>query len=245
MERVEVEEERLLKLENAVMRDDKVEEVALDAEDFGFSSYILTTILQSIYEDKLRKKLEEREILELSLTLDSVNRAINLLEEREMEWKRTFLSGENPSFTALIQGITALKDYRKTVVYEIKSRMREECPNLSALTGEILGARLIAKAGGKKELAHLPSSTIQILGAENAFFRFRKTGEGMPKHGLIFQHPLIKGTQKRFRGKAARALASGIVVAARIDYFSGRDLGDVIKERIEKRIKDMRRMKEE
>ncbi|MEM4273748.1 MAG: hypothetical protein QW420_05270, partial [Candidatus Caldarchaeum sp.] len=78
----------------------------------------------------------------------------------------------------------------KTAEY-IKDLMASEAPNLSAVAGPVLGSRLISLAGGLENLARLPASTIQVLGAEKALFRFLKTGRGAPKHGVIFQHPLI------------------------------------------------------
>lgn len=44
-------------------------------------------------------------------------------------------------------------------------------PNLSALIGEQVGARLISHAGSLTNLAKYPASTVQILGAEKALFR--------------------------------------------------------------------------
>lgn len=44
-------------------------------------------------------------------------------------------------------------------------------PNLSALIGEMVGARLISHAGSLTNLAKYPASTVQILGAEKALFR--------------------------------------------------------------------------
>ncbi len=44
-------------------------------------------------------------------------------------------------------------------------------PNLAALTGDLVGARLISHAGSLTNLAKYPASTIQILGAEKALFR--------------------------------------------------------------------------
>ena len=45
-------------------------------------------------------------------------------------------------------------------------------PNLSALIGELVGARLISHAGSLTNLAKYPASTVQILGAEKALFRW-------------------------------------------------------------------------
>ena len=38
-------------------------------------------------------------------------------------------------------------------------------PNLKALIGEVVGARLISHAGSLMNLAKAPASTVQILGA--------------------------------------------------------------------------------
>ena len=48
-------------------------------------------------------------------------------------------------------------------------------PNLTALIGEQVGARLISKAGSLLKLAKYPASTLQILGAEKALFRALKS----------------------------------------------------------------------
>ena len=83
-------------------------------------------------------------------------------------------------------------------------------PNLRDLTGPSLSAKIIAHTGGIRRLALLPSSTVQILGAEKALFRHLKTGEKPPKHGLIYQHPDVRGSRWWIRGKVARALAGKI-----------------------------------
>lgn len=43
-------------------------------------------------------------------------------------------------------------------------------PNLAALIGDTVGARLISKAGSLTSLAKSPASTVQILGAEKVRF---------------------------------------------------------------------------
>ena len=51
-------------------------------------------------------------------------------------------------------------------------KMHAVAPNLSALIGELVGARLISHAGSLTSLAKYPASTVQILGAEKALFRW-------------------------------------------------------------------------
>ncbi|MEM0329366.1 MAG: hypothetical protein QXW02_03175 [Nitrososphaerota archaeon] len=129
---------------------------------------------------------------------------------------------------------------RKEQERYIEELMSAEAPNLSAVAGPILGAKLISMAGGLEKLARLPASTIQVLGAEKALFRFFRTGRGAPKHGIIFQSPLIHGSPKHLRGKIARALAAAIAIAAKIDYFTREDRGAELREKLEKRLQEIR-----
>jgi len=115
---------------------------------------------------------------------------------------------------AVIQELKKLEEKQQQY---LESLMKDICPNLLKVAGCLIGARLIALAGSLKHLAELPSSTIQILGAEKALFRHLTKGTKAPKHGVIFAHELIqKATNK---GKAARNLASAIAKAAKLDYF--------------------------
>jgi len=103
-----------------------------------------------------------------------------------------------------------------------------------------LGARLIALAGGLTNLAKLPASTVQVLGAEKALFRSLRTGARPPKHGIFFQHSLIHGAKRWQRGKIARALAGKLAIAARIDAFSGKYAGETLKGDLEKRVEEIK-----
>ncbi|MEM1922545.1 MAG: hypothetical protein QXO86_01585 [Nitrososphaerota archaeon] len=122
----------------------------------------------------------------------------------------------------------------------VRNLMDIEAPNLSSIAGPILGARLISLAGGLQNLAKMPASTIQVLGAEKALFRFFKTGRGAPKHGVIFQHPYVHSSPKWQRGKIARTLATKIALAARIDYYSREDRSAEIKAALEKRVQEIK-----
>ena len=86
--------------------------------------------------------------------------------------------------------------------------MEDIAPNVKGLLTASVGARLISKAGSLKKLSSLSASTIQILGAEKALFRTLKTGSNPPKHGILFQHPVIHSAPKWQRGKMARAIAA-------------------------------------
>jgi len=141
---------------------------------------------------------------------------------------------------ALSRTVLDLYDLRESMEKYIDDVMEEVAPNIKALTGALLGARLIALAGGLTNLAKIPASTLQVLGAEKALFRSLKTGTRPPKHGIIFQHPYLHEAKKWQRGKIARALAGKLAIAARTDVFGGRYIGDELKTDLEKRIEEIR-----
>lgn len=108
---------------------------------------------------------------------------------------------------------------------------KEACPNLAAVVGVAIAAKLISHVGSLKKLAQMPASTIQILGAEKALFRHLKNKKKnrSPKYGLLHEHQLIQKSKKDMLGKAARALADKASIAIRIDYFKGKFIGDKLK----------------
>jgi nucleolar protein 56 len=151
------------------------------------------------------------------------------------------LSGEDlTQIQAISRNVLELHDTRQSLEKYVDTVMEEVAPNTRAIGGSLLGARLVALAGGLMNLAKLPASTIQILGAEKALFRSLKTKARPPKHGIIFQHPLIHDAKRWQRGKIARALAGKLTIAARVDAFSGKYAGDELKADLEKRIEEIK-----
>ncbi len=123
----------------------------------------------------------------------------------------------------------------------IKRSMKAVAPNLTALAGPNVGARLIALAGSLERLSRLPASTVQMLGAEKALFRFLKHKGLPPKHGIIFMHPIIHSAPYWQRGNIARTLASKISLAVKVDYHSGRDISEDLKEQVDLKVEIIRR----
>ncbi len=111
-------------------------------------------------------------------------------------------------------------------------------PNMSAVAGALLAFRLISQAGGLDKLVKLPSSTIQLLGAEKALFRFLKKQGKAPKHGIIFYHPAVISAPIPIRGKIARIVAAKITMAARIDFYSGNDKSTAMAEELNTLVKN-------
>ena len=138
----------------------------------------------------------------------------------------------------LAKQILDLHKLRKTVEDHVESQMKTMAPNVSAILGTAVGARILARAGSLKKLATMPASTIQVLGAEKALFRSLKTGSQPPKHGLLFQHPLVHAAPRWQRGKIARAIAAKAAIAARVDVYGG-GLNKTLLEKLNVRVDEI------
>ena len=136
----------------------------------------------------------------------------------------------------LADSVRSLSTLRHTIEGSVAEAAERRLPNLSALLGPVLAARLVSQAGGLERLARLPSSTVQVLGAERAFFDHLRRGSRPPRHGLLFLHGSIQGAPRRSRGRLARALAGKVSIAARLDR-AGREvepsLADAFRRRAE------------
>ena len=154
---------------------------------------------------------------------------------------------------ALAEQVVWFTEYRSTLSSYLSARMTAIAPNLTALVGDLVGARLIAHAGSLMNLAKSPASTIQILGAEKALFRALKTKHDTPKYGLIYHASLIGQATGKNKGKIARMLATKAALGLRVDALAdwsaeGEGKGDsVIDEEksalgVENRLKIERRL---
>ena len=240
----------------------------LNCEDFGFSNDLLREAMLSLAAEKISEDVRGDESISQAVSaLDDLIHTTNLLSERLHEWyglhypnqRRIF---KEEDFVALVlekningpkkkEDLQPIKNLAKTLngLYEqrnyleefIKEKMEENAQNISHLVGPIIGARFIAKAGSLDRLARLPSGTIQVLGAEKALFRHLKEGTNPPKHGFLFQHPLVHRAPYWQRGKIARAFASKIAIAAKLDRHSDKSCGEELKKELLERIEEIKK----
>ncbi len=191
---------------------------------------------------ELAKMVDERQYLELVAThgrreklpvdfRDSVGGELGEPEEREVQ-----------GMAALAQALGAR---RTNLEAYVERSVRVLAPNVSALAGPMIAARLVTLAGSVDDLARCPAGTIQLLGAERALFRHMKTGSAPPKHGVLFQHPLIHRAPPWQRGALARVFAGKIAMAARADAFTHRDIAAELQANLDHAVAEIRRRKEE
>jgi Protein implicated in ribosomal biogenesis, Nop56p homolog len=180
---------------------------------------------------------------ELLSQLEIPEKKIELIQQAISKSQGGDLTVESSeSLKILASEVIKLSELRTNLSTTIENLMEILAPNLKNILTAIIGARLIAKAGSLQRLAQMPSSTIQIIGAEKALFRALKTGTRPPKHGLLFQHPSVNSAPKWQRGKIARALSSKIAIAVRIDVYRKGGLDNSLLDKLTKRIETIQKI---
>ena len=121
--------------------------------------------------------------------------------------------------------ILGLSDNKGKMLAFVESRMGVVAPNLSALVGTTVGAKLVGAAGGLPKLADLPSTVLQILGSKKRNLQggsvagAQAAASVVAHAGFIGQADLVQNTPPALRMKAARILAGKCTLAARIDAY--------------------------
>ncbi|EMA38598.1 NOP5/NOP56 family protein [Halobiforma nitratireducens] len=228
--------------------------VADDAEDY-YELLKAATTAAARAEVTDREAADDRQLVHAVRAMDDCERTANELAERLSEWGGTVdpeagtgveyareLAAEDDHedvpdrILSLAERVAALADEAADLREFVERQTPSVAPNLAALAGPVLAARLISLAGGLEALAKKPSGTIQVLGAEDALFAHLQGHAPSPKHGVIYVHDAVQGTHPGERGSAARALAGKLAIAARVDHYSGErkpELDAELAERLE------------
>jgi len=225
-------------------------------------------IAHQFIRDKYRAKFPELESLVLHpIDYARVVKAIG----NEMDMTNVELDGVLPSATIMVVSVTGSttngeplseKDLQKTLAAcdraleldaakqkmfnYVASRMAHTAPNLSAVLGSDIAAKLIGIAGGLHALSKMPACNVQVLGSKK-----KNTGgmssasavrSGDLHAGYIYDCDIIqKKTPPAWRSKAARLIGAKCSLMARVDAFgeaadgsTGREFAEEITKKIEK-----------
>ncbi|XP_074562687.1 U4/U6 small nuclear ribonucleoprotein Prp31 homolog [Curcuma longa] len=135
----------------------------------------------------------------------------------------------------------ALDLAKKKVIDFVESRMGYIAPNLSAIIGSAVAAKLMGIAGGLSALAKMPACNVQLLGAKKKTLAGFSTATSQFRVGYLEQAEIFQSTPPSLRTRACRLLASKSTLAARVDSTrgdptgkAGRHLRDEILKKIEK-----------
>jgi nucleolar protein 56 len=148
---------------------------------------------------------------------------------------------------SLLRVIEEKTEIRKNLAEYLREKMSMVAPNLSAILGDTLSAKLISQAGGLFNLGKAPASTIQVLGAEKSLFKALKMRSNTPKHGVLYSAKFLSTVRDREKGRLCRFIATKCSIAARIDCFrESRDpeYGLELRRLIESKIRALRTKEE-
>lgn len=204
----------------------------LDPTSFGFSKELLHRVLFTLTEKSVYHALshDDYQIIQQVNALDELQHIANVLSERLTSWE--MYPGNEKYKEPIADLIKQVEKNQNLLKKQIETSITDVAPNINEIVGPMIASRLIAHAGSLRKLAMLPASSIQLLGAEKALFRFKKKGGKPPKHGVIFQHPLIHKAPYSKRGKYARLLSAKITIAAKADMFTKRFIAPSLKEQL-------------
>ncbi|WJX81327.1 U4/U6-U5 snRNP complex subunit prp31 [Trifolium repens] len=220
-------------------------------------------IIHNFIRDKYRLKFPELE----SLVHHPIDYARVVKKIRnEMDLTLVDLEGLLPSAIIMVVSVTAstttgkplpddilsktieacdraldLDSAKKKVLDFVESRMGYIAPNVSAIVGSAVAAKLMGTAGGLSALAKMPACNVQLLGAKKRNLAGFSTATSQFHIGYIEQTEIFQTTPPNFRMRACRLLAAKSTLAARVDSIrgdpsgkTGRSLKDEIHKKIEK-----------
>uniref|UniRef100_A0A3B5Z4L9 Nop domain-containing protein n=1 Tax=Triticum aestivum TaxID=4565 RepID=A0A3B5Z4L9_WHEAT len=130
---------------------------------------------------------------------------------------------------------------KKKVLDFVEGKMGYIAPNLSAIVGSAVAAKLMGIAGGLGALAKMPACNVQLLGAKKKNLAGFSSATSQFRVGYLEQAEVFQSTPPALRTRACRVIAAKATLAARIDSTrgdptgkAGRNLLEEIRKKIEK-----------
>ncbi|KAI1763210.1 Nop domain-containing protein [Hypoxylon sp. FL1150] len=174
-----------------------------------------------------------------ALVNEDEDKAQEIINKAKISMGRELSEVDMANISTFAGKVVQLAEYRRSLYSYLVDKMSTVAPNLAALIGEVVAARLIQKAGSLTNLSKYPASTVQILGAEKALFRALKTKGNTPKFGLIYHSTFIGRANPKDKGRISRYLANKCSIASRIDNFAeqpSKKFGDALRQQVEDRL---------
>ena len=188
--------------------------------------------------------------LRLEQALRDPGEVLTTLAREEERVARALGREERASESLLVVAGTALADlegtwsvarrgllaHRAHLLELIEREARALVPNVSALVGPRVAARLVAAAGGAEALGRMRASRIQLLGS-----RRRPSAERGPRYGVLYLAERMADVPLGRRGAYARSLAALTAIAARADATTHHDLTSRLVPRRDRRVSELAR----
>eukprot|EP00958_Prasinococcus_capsulatus_P029634 scaffold7576_cov417-Prasinococcus_capsulatus_cf.AAC.11 len=248
---------------NVVVNDEEHYKLIIDCNTLTVDIDNEIVVVHNFIRDKYRAKFPELESLVLNpLDYARVVRAIG----NEMDMTLVDLSGLLPSATIMVVTVTGsttngkelsdnelqkvleacdmaleLDESKKLIFTFLESQMSRIAPNLSAVCGSTIAARLLGIAGGLRALAAMPACNIQVLGQRKKNLAGFSSATQQPHQGIIAQTEVVTQTPPAWKTKAIRLMANQCALMSRVDNFGedpsgakGKATLEEVKQKIEK-----------
>ena len=117
----------------------------------------------------------------------------------------------------LCDTLVTLDKWRSQLLQHVEDSAEHMAPNLVAVVGGAIAARLMALAGGLKSLATMPSCNVKLLGKNNGLLQGTSSATTRQHEGVLFKCPLVMGLPKSVRSRAGEVVSGKACLAARVD----------------------------
>ncbi len=178
----------------------------------------------------------EEVLISLAREEERVERALR----RDENAAHQFLEVGNPALGDYVQEWTQFRnmfrEHHRMLEEKLEASARLVVPNLTALVGARVAARLVAQAGGVTPLATMSASRLQLLGS-----RRRPAGGHGPRFGILYRATRMTEVPLGRQGAFARSLAASAVMAVRADWSTHRSISDFLVRRRDRRIHQLQR----
>ena len=130
-----------------------------------------------------------------------------------------------------------LNNSKVKILAFVESQMSVVAPNVSAIVGANVAAKLMAVAGGVENLSKMPACNVEVVGRKRKTLGGFSSSAILPHTGFIWESQIVQSTPPDLRRKAARLVANKCTIAARVDAqhaSTDGSTGRLFREQIEK-----------
>ncbi|KAF3558280.1 hypothetical protein F2Q69_00013267 [Brassica cretica] len=224
-----------------VLEDDPEYKLIVDCNQLSVDIENEIAIVHNFIRDKYRLKFQELESL-VNHPIDYARVVKKIGNETDLT--RVDLEGLLPSAIIMVVSVTALTtkgsplpeevlqktleacdraldldSARKNVLNFVESKMGSIAPNLSAIVGSAVAAKLMGTAGGLSALAKMPACNVQVLGQKRKNLAGFSSATSQSRVGYLDQTEIFQSTPPALRMRAGRILAAKSTLAARIEKW--------------------------
>ena len=163
----------------------------------------------TVVNDRLNEVLSSNQIITISVAGSTTS-------------GRPLSEGELKQVHATCLYLDELKQTRETLTNFVESRMERWAPNICALIGSSLAAKLLASTGGLAELSKIPSCNLQILGKVRSTSSARggMATTSRTHAGYLTECDLVASMPNYLKMRGVKAVAGKLALAARTDHVN-------------------------